>query len=631
MSFRTSPAKLWRHIRELDNKYSGAPDTHEAITTANNNIPSPKEQSNLLNAYYASISRLPHHPDDRGIDRAHRRLRPQPEPPPAFTPDMTGAAIRCTKVSGSTGVDGLSYRHLRHLGPVAVGALTAIFNRSISHNSIPNAWKIAKIVPILKPNKVPTEPSSYRPISLLCSPVKILERLVLNTISPHIPLSPSQHGFRAQHSTTTLLATLTQYIQEGMNAPRPAYRTLLATIDISKAFDTIPRTLLIQKIFNTDIDMYTKKWLANYLTGRHAFTLFGEVPSSIRRFTNGVPQGSVLSPILFNLFLHDIPLPTHPDTHILSYADDITIFTQHPDPLIAAKLLQDYLHLLEDWLRANRLKVSPAKSTLTLITPWNREYNLQTPVTLFGDPIPYTNTPTTLGVTYDRGLTFSQHVRNVNTKAKTRLNVLRALTNTSFGHSKEDIAQVYKQFIRPILTYAHLAWQPDIANSHMDRLQTTQNSALRIATGCTSSTPVHHLHHETRVLPIRQHMCMRGTHIYTSTEQPTHPLHHLRQAPLRRQRASPPHMTAARFYQRELDSLPPLPRGHHSALTYTPYTPGGRLRAPPRTLCWGPVHPRWTPHWSGTYRARIGSTCRDSVAATTRRFPHTGIELALTG
>ena len=162
-------------------------------------------------------------------------------------------------------------------------------------------------------------------------------------------------------------------------------------------------------------------------------------------------------------------------------------------------------------------------------------------------------------MTYDRGVTFAQHVRNINNKAKTRLNVLRALTNTSFGHSKEDIARVYKQYIRPILSYAHTSWQTDLAATHMNRLQTTQNAALRIATGCTASTPVHHLHHETRVLPIRYHLHMRGTHIFSATESPTHPLHRLRSAPARRSRTNPPHQTSAAYYQRELDSIPPLP------------------------------------------------------------------------
>ena len=195
-----------------------------------------------------------------------------------------------------------------------------------------------------------------------------------------------------------------------------------------------------------------------------------------------------------------------------------------------------------------------------------------------------------LGVTYDRGVTFGPHTTRVNAKAKPRLNVLRALTNTTFGHSKEDITQVYKQFIRPILTYAHPAWHPDIAVSHVRKLQIMENSALRIATGCTQTTPIHHLQHETQVLPLDQHLRMRGTHIYSSTADPSHPLLHLRTAPARRPRAYPPHTTPAKFYQDLHDSLPPLPEGitlgTHIHTTFTQraiatFPPNSLLGVPP--------------------------------------------------
>merc|ERR1719259_1400575 len=275
---------------------------------------------------------------------------------------------------------------------------------------------------------------------------------------------------------------------------------------------------------STNITTHYKKWLSTFLTGRHAYTAHNGTPSTKRRFPNGVPQGSVLSPTLFNISMHDIPLLTHPDVHILSYADDITIFSQHPNPHIAATQLQDYINTLEQWLHSNRMKVSPSKSTLTLITPDASEYNLQPTITLNNTPIPYTDTPTTLGVTYDNKMKFSTHIDKINTKAKTRLNVLRALTNTTFGQSIEDITLVYKQYIRPILTYAHPSWQPDTATTHLNKLQVTQNTALRIATGCTQTTPIPHPHRETQVLPLKQHMLMRGTHINrlpnTSTTPP---------------------------------------------------------------------------------------------------------------
>ena len=574
-TFNTNPSKLWKLIRGLNNKYLDNTETHEAILThLNSTPPTDKHQADILNKHYSNICRLPHRREDRKILRRLHSLPLDRNMTPPFTCDMTLRAIRRTKNTSSTGPDGISYLHLKHLGPHAIRVLTDIFNYSLINNSIPNIWKLAKIIPILKPNKNPTEPASYRPISLLCNPSKILERLVLDNISPHIPLSPSQHGFRSGHSTTTLLTQLSQTALEGLNTPKPAYRSILVTIDISKAFDTVPRHLLINKILNTHIHPSFKKWLANFLSGRHGFTVYNGKSSTTRRYTNGVPQGSVLSPTLYNLFSHDIPTPTTPYTYSLSYADDLTVMAQHPKHETATEYMQTYMNRLEQWLNINRLKVSANKSTITLITPYNREYTVRPHVTLFDTPLPYTETPTILGVTYDRGMTFKTHTTNINTKSKNRLNVLRALTHTTYGHSKEDITTLYKQYIRPIISYAHPAWQPDLANTHLQKLQTTQNTALRIATGCTKSTPITHLHEETHVLPLKSHLDMRGTHFHTSTLDPAHPLHYLHDPTLtRRPRTRPPHITPHGHYNSLYSSVLPVPggtslRGHiHTSIT----------------------------------------------------------------
>ena len=284
--------------------------------------------------------------------------------------------------------------------------------------------------------------------------------------------------------------------------------------------------------------------------------MYNSKSSRTRHYTNGVPQGSILSPTLFNLYMHDIPLPTCPNTHVLSYADDLTIMSQNPLHETAARQLQTYIHTLENWLTTNRMKVSADKSSVTLITPHYSEYKVEPHITLLNTPIPTSHTTKILGVTLDRGMTFNQHTNSINTKAQHRLNVLRALTHTTYGHSKEDIITLYKQYIRPIFTYAHIAWAPDIAHTHMHKLQTTQNTALRIATGCTRSTPIHHLHEETQVLPLTDHMDMRGTHIYSSTLDPSHPLHTTLQ-----HRPTPRHIhnTPASHYTSLFSTLPTLP------------------------------------------------------------------------
>ena len=184
-----------------------------------------------------------------------------------------------------------------------------------------------------------------------------------------------------------------------------------------------------------------------FLKSRNVYTVNNGTPATKRRFPNGVLQGLVLSPTLFNIFMRYISIPAHPDIHILSYADDIIIFFQHPISHTAATQLQDYLDTLEQSLHSNRMKVSPSKSTLTLITTHAYEYNLKPIIKLNNISIPYSDTPTTLRVTYDKKMRFTSHTENINTRAKTRLNVLRALTNTTSGQSKEDIILVYNQYI----------------------------------------------------------------------------------------------------------------------------------------------------------------------------------------
>ena len=376
VNHRTAADKLWRLVRSLHSNFSAPPPTHEAITKPNSSkIPSPKEQADILINHYASISRLSHDPQDRVIRRQLHSINISEDSPPQVTPEMVRATIRKSGSSKAMGLDGVSYAHLKHLGPIALNALTDIFNLSLRTNAIPALWKIATIIPLLKPDKDPKIAASYRPISLLSNISKVLERLVLARAAPDLTFSPTQHGFRPLHSTTTLLTNLSQKILQGLNSRKPAPRAIVAAVDISKAFDTVPAPILISKIIATNLHPNLKKWLSNFLTGRQAQLNYNGTKSRTRQMKNGVPQGAVLSPSLFNLFLHDLPAPQHPSVSISSYADDLTIVSTDPSITTAANNLQTYITQLENWLSTNRMSVSAQKSTITVVTPFNREYN----------------------------------------------------------------------------------------------------------------------------------------------------------------------------------------------------------------------------------------------------------------
>ena len=480
INYRTT-SKFWRVIQSLHSRLVSAPDTHEAILPPNSlSIPSPKEQASLLASHYAAISRLPPDPANRLVQRRLRRLDANEDLEPQFAPAQDVVAVRNFGSSKATGPDGVAYAHLKNLGPHGIRSLVDIYNQSIRLNVVSSLWKRATMIPLLKPGKPPSVAGSYRPISLLCTPSKVLERLVLDKVLPLFPVRSIQHGFKSFHSTSTLLTTVSQSVLEGLNHGKPALRSLVAAIDISKAFDTVPRYKLDSKILDTQLQPNYKRWLSNLIAGKQGRISYGGVMSKHRQLPNGVPPGAVLSPSLFSLFTHDLPEPTNPAVKIYTYADDLTMVSQHPRVDEAAIQLQDYLRRLGKWLTTNRMSAEGSKSSLTVVAPHNTEYRFKPTITLMGQTILVNNDKNILGVTIDRGWTFRQHTQDINAKAKSRLNVMKALSATSFGHSKESLNALYKQFVRPVLTYATSVWLPDLAQSHMQVLQKMQNSALRI-------------------------------------------------------------------------------------------------------------------------------------------------------
>jgi hypothetical protein len=293
---------------------------------------------------------------------------------------------------------------------------------------------------------------------------------------------------------------------------------------MSKAFDTVNIPKLNNKLLHTDIPPTVIKFTANYLKGRKAFTLHNNSPSSKMHLKTGVPQGSVLSPTLFNIYTADIPRPP-PNTQLDCYADDMNTLTSHRHIATAQTQLQPYLDQISRWTTDNNLLLNPDKSSATLFTPDPAEYNTQLALTINNVTIPTTKNPKVLGVTLDPKLNFSKHIELATEKAKNSLSVIKSLTTTKWGKSKETITSTFKALTRPILEYSSTIWSPIISDTSITKLQTIQNTALRIATGCTADTNNLHLHHETQVLPIKQHLQLHASLYKEKTLLPEHPLH----------------------------------------------------------------------------------------------------------
>ena len=281
--------------------------------------------------------------------------------------------IKDTKSSKACGPDGLSAIMLKHLGEKAIDFLTSLLNASIASSVIPDIWKVARIVPLPKPGKPAGEGSSYRPISLLSPVAKLLEKLVLPEVQASFAIPSSQHGFRKGHSTTTALLNLTSHIQAGLNKKKPCDRTVVVALDLKRAFDTVDHDQLNADIMETTMPTSVKRWTINYLRGRQTFVEYQNAKSKLRKLKAGVPQGGVLSPILFNLYLSSIPKPTN-GVYLISYADDCTVFASGTDIASICAKINAYLESLHEWLTYRKLELSASKSTVTLFTTFSGDY-----------------------------------------------------------------------------------------------------------------------------------------------------------------------------------------------------------------------------------------------------------------
>ena len=237
-------------------------------------------------------------------------------------------AIKYMKAGKAAGIDGIYPDMIKKLGPKAMQWLSIIFSEAVEYSKIPRIWKEAKILAILKPGKPPNIPSSYRPISLLCCFFKLLERIILTRITPtldmHIPAN--QAGFRPGHDTTEQVLAITSFIESGYEQK---LKTGVVFIDLSAAYDTVWHDGLMHKL-SKYITYKRTLSLIHHMSGKRTYHVcLGNQTSKKRTINNGVPQGSVLAPTLFNIYISDISDTT---SLKLGYADDFAIAYKSKTP-----------------------------------------------------------------------------------------------------------------------------------------------------------------------------------------------------------------------------------------------------------------------------------------------------------
>ena len=236
----------------------------------------------------------------------------------------------------------------------------------------------------------------------------------------------------------------------------------------------------------------------------------------------GVPQGGVLSPLLFNLYMRDMPSPPQ-SVATKTYADDTTILSSGSTIKPICDRINPYLDTLHDWFSERNLQISAPKSSATIFSTFGNEMNETLDIKIKGEVVPTVKNPKILGVTMDCKHTYKHHTQEVKKKINSKNNILKALAGSTWGQTKEVITSTYKAIGQSSLNYCAPIYTPNLKPSNWENLQTAQNTALRIATGCVKKTPIEHLHNETKIMPVKEHNEMLSKQFLLSTQKPSHP------------------------------------------------------------------------------------------------------------
>ncbi|MCG8113232.1 MAG: reverse transcriptase domain-containing protein, partial [Candidatus Thiodiazotropha taylori] len=386
--------------------------------------------------------------------------------------------LKKLKINKASGPDLISPRLLKEGATILAGPFSIIFNRSLQQGYFPSDWKYANISPIHKKDDK-SIPSNYRPISLLSSTGKVMERCVhkhlYNYVISHQLLTPLQSGFVQGDSTTyQLLHTYHTFCEAVDNGKE--VRAVFC--DISKAFDRVWHKGLLHKISGIGCSEHILKWFSSYLDGRHQRVVLNGQASDWTLVQAGVPQGSILGPLLFLLYINDIV--NHIGCSIRLFADDTSLYITVECPNVAAQLLNTDLQTISNWADDWLVNFN-ANKTLSMIISRRTQPQLHPPLVMNGTLLQETNCHKHLGLTFSSSCNWSDHVKIISEKAWSRLNLLRAL---KFRISRKSLSKMYMAYVLPLLEYCDSVWD-NCPTESKKQLDVIHIEAARIITGAT--------------------------------------------------------------------------------------------------------------------------------------------------
>jgi hypothetical protein len=377
--------------------------------------------------------------------------------------------LKSLNTEKGAGPDGIPSIFLKKCASSIAMPLCIMYNASLASGTFPDEWKIAKVVPVFKSGDNDLV-DNYRPISVLSTMSKVFEILICQFVYEHVKpfITVHQHGFVKSRSTATNLVSFVENLTEAIDGHQEID---VVYTDLCKAFDKVSHEILIKKLSAFGIQGTLLNWFKSYLNNREFFVVVNGFQSEKCKIESGVPQGSNLGPVLFNIFINDIVDYISHSTPYL-YADDLKllkIIKTKQDPL----LLQKDLNSVSHWCDLNGMQLNVAKCFHVKFT--RRHNNIDSAYYLNGAKIQEVDHINDLGVIIDKKLTFGAHLENIIKKAS---NMLGFIIRISKGFRKLQTRRLlYNSLVLSILEYCSVVWRPHYA-CHSLRLERIQKRYL---------------------------------------------------------------------------------------------------------------------------------------------------------